>query len=156
MWSTHNILDIYGIIDDHQFYIVLYFSPYTPYSLLHLGSNTSTQLVKITNGRYSSCDALDIATGSQLLKTPLIESYIILDVGILIQKPHMNFGPANPDYDRAPSLLMTHNSSEAIAPGLTCQVPKPCQLGVVEVRDTAYTKYQFLCQCAIPTCNGLF
>ena len=154
------MLAIHGIIDGHQFYVVLYFSPDTPWLLLHPGSNTSTHLVKITNGRYSSCDALDIATGSQLLKTTLTESYTILEVGILIKKPHVNFGPAHPDCDQAPSLLMTHDSSEAIARGLACspfcQVPNPCQLGEVEVRETIVTKYWFLCQCAAPTCNELF
>ena len=126
------------------------------------GSDIDTNADKLSDGDHTTCPIFHIATSSKLVRATLTETYTSLEVRVQVKELYnrgLNFGPAQPNCDEAPSLLMTHDSSKSIADGLTCnpfcQAPKPCQLGNV-TRDTRKFNYQFLCQCAFPTCNDLF
>ena len=134
--------------------------PDAPWYLVDLNGNSGTYLDEITDGLFQTCASLDMTSRPQLLKTTVNESYTYLDVKIAIDKPEFNFGQAHPDCDQVHSMLLTHDSSEAIANGLTCspfcKVPKQCQLREVEPKRTGNMIYWFFCKCAVSTCNELF
>ena len=130
--------------------------------LVESGHEMGNSINKLSDGDFTTYSRFDIATSSKLLKATLTETYTLLEVHVRVNTRYqrgLNFGPAQPNCDEAPSLLLTHDSSKAIADGLTCnpfcQAPKPCQLGQVTRGDGKFN-YQFFCQCAFPTCNDLF
>ena len=117
-------------------------------------------MTKLSDRRRLSCEKLDTAAGSQLLKATLTVPYTSLKVDILIKPPKINFDPVHPKCDQAPSLLMTHDSSEAIATGVICnpfcEVPRPCLFKKMANVPTGRILYRFLCHCPVQTCNDLF
>ena len=123
-----------------------------------MGNNIDT----LNDDDSTTCSKFDLSTSSKLLKATLTETYTSLEAHVRENKRAnrgLNFGPVQPNCDEVPSPLMTHDSSKAIADGLTCnpfcQAPKPCQVGNV-TRDNWKINYQFFCQCAFPTCKDLF
>ena len=130
--------------------------------LIEPGHNMDNNIDTLSDGDSTTCSKFDLSTSSKLLKATLTEIYNSLEVHVRVMiraNRGLNFGPVQPNCDEAPSLLMTHDSSRAIADGLTyspfCQAPKPCQLSNV-TRSNGKFNYQFSCQCAFPICNDLF
>ena len=128
---------------------------------LHSGYNISTYMKRLNDDKRWSCDELDTTGSSQLLKATLTPYYTSLNVTIYMKLPVLIFDPAHPKCDKATSLLMTHDSSEAIANGLTCnpfcEVPYPCQLvqNPIQIKREKF-QYRFLCHCSAQSCNELF
>ena len=130
--------------------------------LLNHSNTSSTHMTKIGDYDPTTCDEVDIVNHSTLLKTTLTTPFASLEVNINIKLPRVNFGPEQlPCGYKAPSLLMTHDSSTATAEGrkckLFCTVPHVCRLvdvTVVMVEDIL--QYEFSCRCSHQSCNELF
>ena len=127
--------------------------------LVHSGYNNSAHMRRLSDNSARTCDRLDIAEGSQLLKTTLTASYNSLKVEIGMKLRVLQFDPAHSNCDKAPSLLLTHDSSQAIANGLTCnpfcEVPRPCQFIQMSMGNNEKIKHKFVCHCNVQSCNDL-
>ena len=149
-----------GGIELHLVMIVMFHSEiHGDWYLLHPGSTGNISMAKIGDGDEDTCDGVDLADHSKLLKTTLPASYSSLDAYVGIKEPEVNFLQER-DCDTGPSVLMTHDSSKAISNGLDCkpfcEVPNACQLVNLIGRFKELIKYQFSCQCSNQSCNDLF
>ena len=126
--------------------------------LLHPGSKGNVSMAKIGDDDEDTCDGVDLADHSKLLKTTLPASYSSLDACVSIRAPEVNFLP-EPDCYKSPSLLMTHDSSKARSNGLDCnpfcEAANACQLVNLTGRFKELIKYQFSCECINQSCNDL-
>ena len=163
MFVIYTNYKTYEILSE-SFIIIIFFHFHQVYRAewyqLRTGYNDSRYMGKLSDQKVWSCDELDTTAGSQLLKATLTESYTSLKVEVKMKPPVPNFNLTHPKCDKAPSLLMTHDSSAPITNGLTCnpycEVPHPCQFVEVSQVSTVKIKYHFLCHCLVQSCNELF
>ena len=127
---------------------------------LRSGGQNSTYLAGISDTSTQTCDEFNFADGSQLLKATLTETYTSLRFVIRVGASGLRFGSVHPDCDKSSSLLMAHDSSRAIADGLTCrpfcEVPTACQISHVNLTPFGRFIYKFICRCTAQDCTDLF
>ena len=127
-----------------------------------LVSDIGQHIPNVSDGYNHTCHALDLESGSVLLKSDLDVPFKTLQVTVLINGGEVFFFPSTDasQCKKHTSLLMTHDSSMTTVLGRTCQpfceVPGSCWFEEMIMLDMDVTNYRFTCVCPLASCNELF
>ena len=122
--------------------------------------NTSLPLLKDEN--LLTCETMNFSGNDYLMpKAGIDVPFKFLEAAVVVLNNKIFFGPNTEPINcgKPTSLLMTHDSSQETADGLSCGpfcvVPATCQLEGIETLSNGMMKYYFSCRCIQQFCNEL-